>query len=70
MKNTIYVFVSKILCKKLNKKSIIVMKLFPLEYMILDDIKITPKGEMYLKYIEENGTGEGFEEMYNKMFKH
>ena len=69
MKEKIYVLVSKALCKMLNKKSIIVGKLFPLEYMILDDIKITPKGKMYLKYIEENGTGEGFEDMYEKMFK-
>lgn len=59
-----------ILCKILKKKMVLVKSIFPLEYIVMDDIQITGKGMMYLEYISENpeGTMEEFEEIYNKMF--
>lgn len=63
--------VAKILCKRLKKNYIIVDTLIPLKYIIVDDVKITGKGMMYMKYIEENpnGTMEEFNELYEKTFK-
>lgn len=71
MEKCIKNIVAKFLCIILKKNYIIVDKLFPLQYIIMDNIQITGKGLMYLEYLEEhpNGTSEEFEGIYSKMFK-